>query len=180
MPLCRACLPSSANRWPRLLTCGCGVLQPKADGWKGGCGPERASIPLERSMNWVTRLGTSNFKFIGNGTRRWGSRRLVGILSPWELRADVIGAALLSDRSPFLVLHYVFAKRSTAQGDLVLDVVDLALGGGDSAFDQRPGAVEIEKAERRQAVLDATGGAAEPSERYAAVLRSEWRVALDL
>ena len=33
---------------------------------------------------------------------------------------------------------------------------------------------------RRQAVLDATGGAAEPSERYAAVLRSEWRVALDL
>ena len=33
---------------------------------------------------------------------------------------------------------------------------------------------------RWQAVLDATGGAADPSERYAAVLRSEWRVALDL
>jgi hypothetical protein len=32
---------------------------------------------------------------------------------------------------------------------------------------------------RRQAVEDATG-AAEPSGRYAAVLRSEWRVSLDL
>jgi hypothetical protein len=33
---------------------------------------------------------------------------------------------------------------------------------------------------RRQAVEDATGGTAGPSERYAAVLRSEWRVSLDL
>jgi hypothetical protein len=33
---------------------------------------------------------------------------------------------------------------------------------------------------RRQAVLDVTGGTAEPSGRYAVVLRSEWRVALDL
>jgi hypothetical protein len=33
---------------------------------------------------------------------------------------------------------------------------------------------------RRQAVFDVTGGTVEPSERYAAVLRSEWRVALDV
>ena len=33
---------------------------------------------------------------------------------------------------------------------------------------------------RGQAVLDATNGTATPTERYAAVLRSEWRVALDL
>ncbi len=33
---------------------------------------------------------------------------------------------------------------------------------------------------RRQAVEDATGAPAEPSGRYAAVLRSEWRVSLDV
>jgi hypothetical protein len=33
---------------------------------------------------------------------------------------------------------------------------------------------------RAKAVQDATGGAAKPGERYAAVLRSEWRVSLDL
>jgi hypothetical protein len=43
---------------------------------------------------------------------------------------------------------------------------------------RRPG-LPARKA-RGQAVLDATHGTAEPSERYAAVLRSEWRVALDL
>lgn len=35
------------------------------------------------------------------------------------------------------------------------------------------------RAARTQAILDATGGAAKPGDRYAAVLRSEWRVALD-
>jgi len=35
------------------------------------------------------------------------------------------------------------------------------------------------RAARKQAVLDATGGSAKPAEVYAAVLRSEWRVALD-
>jgi hypothetical protein len=35
------------------------------------------------------------------------------------------------------------------------------------------------RAARTQAILDATGGAAKAGERYAAVLRSEWRVALD-
>ena len=35
------------------------------------------------------------------------------------------------------------------------------------------------RAARRQAILDATNGAAKEDEVYAAVLRSEWRVALD-
>jgi hypothetical protein len=35
------------------------------------------------------------------------------------------------------------------------------------------------RAARTQAILDATGGAATGSEGYAAVLRSEWRIALD-
>lgn len=32
---------------------------------------------------------------------------------------------------------------------------------------------------RAQAIADATGGTAKPDEVYAAVLRSEWRIALD-
>jgi hypothetical protein len=35
------------------------------------------------------------------------------------------------------------------------------------------------RAARTQAILDATGGAARAGEVYAAVLRSEWRVAMD-
>jgi hypothetical protein len=35
------------------------------------------------------------------------------------------------------------------------------------------------RAARTQAILDATGGTANDSEVYAAVLRSEWRVAMD-
>ncbi|HLJ02996.1 MAG TPA: hypothetical protein VKT31_06120 [Solirubrobacteraceae bacterium] len=35
------------------------------------------------------------------------------------------------------------------------------------------------RAARTRAILDATGGAAKAGERYAAVLRSEWRVAMD-
>ena len=35
------------------------------------------------------------------------------------------------------------------------------------------------RAARTQAILDATGGAAKAGETYAAVLRSEWRVAMD-
>jgi len=50
-----------------------------------GCGPERASIALERSIKGNAGPGSSNFRFIGNGTRRSGSRRLVGILGPREL-----------------------------------------------------------------------------------------------
>jgi hypothetical protein len=36
------------------------------------------------------------------------------------------------------------------------------------------------RAARTQAILDATSGKAKPGEVYAAVLRSEWRVALDV
>jgi hypothetical protein len=35
------------------------------------------------------------------------------------------------------------------------------------------------RAARSQAILDATDGAAQPGEVYAAILRSEWRVSLD-
>jgi hypothetical protein len=35
------------------------------------------------------------------------------------------------------------------------------------------------RAARTQAILDATGGSAQAREVYAAVLRSEWRIALD-
>jgi hypothetical protein len=35
------------------------------------------------------------------------------------------------------------------------------------------------RAARTRAILDATGGSAKAGERYAAVLRSEWRVAMD-
>ena len=35
------------------------------------------------------------------------------------------------------------------------------------------------RAARAQAILDATGGSAKAGETYAAVLRSEWRIAMD-
>jgi len=35
------------------------------------------------------------------------------------------------------------------------------------------------RAARTRAIMDATGGAAKAGERYAAILRSEWRVSLD-
>ena len=43
--------------------------------------------------------------------------------------------------------------------------------------ERRPGLTA--RAARTQAILDATGGKAHAGEIYAAVLRSEWRVALD-
>lgn len=42
-------------------------------------------------------------------------------------------------------------------------------------FDRRPGATA--RAARRSAIEAATHGAARPSQSYAAVLRSEWRIA---
>ena len=57
-------------------------------------------------------------------------------------------------------------------------------GVGDGRFElvgevrRRPG-LPARKA-RAQAVLDATGGTAKRGECYAAVLRSEWRIAFDL
>jgi hypothetical protein len=43
--------------------------------------------------------------------------------------------------------------------------------------DRQPG--KSARAARAQAILDATKGKAKPGEVYAAVLRSEWRIALD-
>lgn len=43
--------------------------------------------------------------------------------------------------------------------------------------DRRPG--QTARRARAQAIQDATGGKAMPGEAYAAVLRSEWRIALD-
>jgi hypothetical protein len=44
--------------------------------------------------------------------------------------------------------------------------------------DRRPG--RTARAARAQAVLDATGGKAETGDVYAAILRSEWRIAFQL
>jgi hypothetical protein len=44
--------------------------------------------------------------------------------------------------------------------------------------ERRPGLPA--RAARIQAVMDATRGAAKPGEMYAAILRSEWRIALDV
>jgi hypothetical protein len=43
--------------------------------------------------------------------------------------------------------------------------------------DRQPG--QTARKARAQAIADATGGKAKPGEAYAAVLRSEWRIALD-
>jgi hypothetical protein len=54
---------------------------------------------------------------------------------------------------------------------------------GDDTWDlvgeveRRPG--QTARKARAQAIADATGGKAQPGEVYAAVLRSEWRIALD-
>lgn len=43
--------------------------------------------------------------------------------------------------------------------------------------ERRPG--QTARKARAQAIADATGGKAKPDAAYAAVLRSEWRIALD-
>ena len=48
---------------------------------------------------------------------------------------------------------------------------------GEYERKQKPGMTA--RAARSRAILDATQGEAKPGEVYAAVLRSEWRVALD-
>jgi len=68
-------------------------------------------------------------------------------------------------------------RKQTAPGFVVLRLVE-----GDSW--QLLGEVQRKRglparAARSQAILDATDGAARPGDVYAAVLRSEWRVALD-
>jgi hypothetical protein len=44
-------------------------------------------------------------------------------------------------------------------------------------FERKPGLTA--RAARSQSILEATGGRAKPGEDYAAVLRSEWRIARD-
>lgn len=68
-------------------------------------------------------------------------------------------------------------RKQTAPGFVVLRLVE-----GDSW--QLLGEVRRKRglparAARSQAILEATDGAAQPGDVYAAVLRSEWRVALD-
>ena len=68
-------------------------------------------------------------------------------------------------------------RKQTAPGFVVLRLVE-----GNSW--QLLGEVQRKRglparAARSQAILDATDGAARPGDVYAAVLRSEWRVALD-
>lgn len=64
-----------------------------------------------------------------------------------------------------------------APGYVVLRQVDQDQWQLVGEADRRPG--QPARKAREQAVLDATGGKAETGEVYAAVLRSEWRIALD-
>jgi hypothetical protein len=64
-------------------------------------------------------------------------------------------------RPGFVVLHEVGEGRWRLVGEA----------------DRKPG--RTAKAARAQAILDATGGKAKQGEVYAAVLRSEWRIARD-
>jgi hypothetical protein len=64
-----------------------------------------------------------------------------------------------------------------APGYVVLRQVDQDHWQLVAEADRRPG--QPARKARAQAVLDATGGKAETGEVYAAVLRSEWRIALD-
>ncbi len=61
----------------------------------------------------------------------------------------------------FVVLHHLGDDRWRLLGE----------------FDRKPGLTA--RAARSRAILDATRGTAKAGEVYAAVLRSEWRVALD-
>jgi hypothetical protein len=70
-------------------------------------------------------------------------------------------------------------KRSTGKpGFVVLQEIGEGTWRMVGEAERLPG--RTARAARAQAVLDATGGRAKPGEVYAAVLRSEWRVALDL
>lgn len=65
--------------------------------------------------------------------------------------------------------------RRSAGGFVVLREVGAARWRVVGEAERRPGLRSA--AARAQAVQDVTGGAAAPGERYAVVLRSEWRVA---
>jgi hypothetical protein len=68
-------------------------------------------------------------------------------------------------------------RASGAPGYMVLRQVNKDQWQLVGEADRRPG--QTARKAQAQAVLDATGGKAEAGEVYAAVLRSEWRIALD-
>jgi hypothetical protein len=68
-------------------------------------------------------------------------------------------------------------KTSSRPGFVVLRQVDEEHWGLLGEFERTPG--KTARAARSQAIIDATGGEAKAGEVYAAVLRSEWRTALD-
>lgn len=67
--------------------------------------------------------------------------------------------------------------KRTAPGFVVLRQVEEDRWKLLGEFDRRAGTTA--RAARSQAILDATDGKARAGEVYAAVLRSEWRIALD-
>ena len=68
-------------------------------------------------------------------------------------------------------------KSSPAPGFVVLREVGEGRWKLLGEFERKPGMTA--RTARSQAILDATKGTAKAGEVYAAVLRSEWRVALD-
>jgi hypothetical protein len=68
-------------------------------------------------------------------------------------------------------------QRSATPGFVVLREIGEGRWQLLGEFERKPGMTA--RAARSQAILDATGGNAKAGEVYAAVLRSEWRVALD-
>jgi hypothetical protein len=68
-------------------------------------------------------------------------------------------------------------QRSTAPGFVVLRQVGDGRWKLLGEFDRKPGMSA--RAARSQAIRDATDGKAKAGEVYAAVLRSEWRIAQD-
>ena len=67
--------------------------------------------------------------------------------------------------------------RSAAPGFVVLRQIEESRWELLCEYERKPGLTA--RAARSQAILDATGGAAGAGDVFAAVLRSEWRVALD-
>jgi len=69
------------------------------------------------------------------------------------------------------------AQSPTAPAFVVLRLIGDGTWELLGEFERTPGMTA--RAARSQAILDATGGKAKAGEVYAAVLRSEWRVATD-
>ena len=79
--------------------------------WQGQCYPELSSIPLKRSPQSRKKLIRLAAPEIGQACDVVSVTREIAIKPTLRLEDSVIGAAPLSGRSPFFLLHYVFAKR---------------------------------------------------------------------